>query len=209
MGTLDRQKHWEKVYETKEINEVSWFQEVPSTSLEFIKDLDLAETSGIIDIGGGDGFLVDNLISLGLKDISVLDISGKAINRAQKRLGSKARSVKWIIADVVGFQPERKYDFWHDRATFHFLTDEKEIKQYVKTLESGIKPGGYLLIGTFSDQGPEKCSGLDVRQYSQKSLTDLLKDSFSPVRYITQDHTTPSGSIQNFLFGLFKRNEFY
>jgi len=206
MVTFDRKKHWEKVYHRKNLTEVSWYQEIPYTSLEILKDIDMAETSSIIDIGAGDSLLVDNLISLGYKDVSVLDISEKATEKAKNRLGSKAQSVKWIISDAVGFQPEKKYDFWHDRAAFHFLTDKKEIIQYVNTLKSGINPEGHLLIGTFSEQGPDKCSGLDCKQYSKESLSDLLGDSFSLVKSLTVDHTTPSGSIQNFLFGLFKRN---
>jgi trans-aconitate methyltransferase len=127
MEDFDRKKHWENIYHTKELNEVSWFQSTPETSLDFFKDFSVPETAKIIDIGGGDSYLVDNLLDLGYKDITVLDISEAAIERAKQRLGERAGKVKWIVADAVTFKPKEKYDFWHDRAAFHFLTDEQDI----------------------------------------------------------------------------------
>jgi 2-polyprenyl-3-methyl-5-hydroxy-6-metoxy-1,4-benzoquinol methylase len=207
MSYFDRKKHWENIYQSKESDEVSWFQPIPTTSLEFIKRYDLPRSSRIIDIGGGDSFLVDHLLNMGYQDITILDISEKAIDKAKKRLGDKADKVKWIIEDVANFQTTEKYDFWHDRAAFHFLTDEKEIEKYLNALNTGVKPKGILVIGTFSEQGPEKCSGINIKKYSEQTMTDRLKNFFKKIKCITIDHKTPSGSVQNFIFCSFRRLE--
>jgi ubiquinone/menaquinone biosynthesis C-methylase UbiE len=205
MSDLDRKKHWNKIYQTKNFEEVSWFQQVPTTSLNFVKQFNLSKTDKIIDIGGGDSFFVDHLLDLGYRNITVLDISEHAVERAKKRLGKKAKSVKWIIADAANFHATEKYDFWHDRATFHFLTDQKEIENYLNTVNIGVKPNGILMIGTFSEEGPEKCSGLNIKRYSEKTMNDQLKNFFEKIKCIKVDHNTPSGSIQNFLFCSFRR----
>ena len=205
MGDLDRKKHWEKIYQTKNFEEVSWYQKTPTTSLDIVDQIHLPKSAKIIDIGGGDSYLVDNLLDRGYKDITVLDISEQAVIRAKKRLGEKAEKVKWIIADATDFTATEKYDFWHDRAAFHFLTDENDISNYVTTVSKGVKPEGFLVIGTFSDNGPEKCSGLTVKQYSESSMNDRLKSFFKKIKCFTVDHRTPSGSIQNFLFCSFRR----
>lgn len=202
---FDRKKHWEKIYYTKNFKEVSWYQKVPSTSLNLISQINLPISARIIDIGGGDSYFVDHLLDMGYRDITVLDISDQAVNRAKKRLGEKADEVKWIIADASDFTTTEKYDFWHDRAAFHFLTEEKDITNYLTTVSKGVKPGGFLMIGTFSDNGPEECSGLIVKQYSESSMTELLKSFFEKIKCFTIDHKTPSGSIQNFLFCSFRR----
>ena len=159
---------------------------------------------GYFDIGGGDSFFVDNLLELGYKEITVLDISKQAIERAKQRLGKKAETVKWIIADAAYFQPTEEYDFWHDRAAFHFLTNEKEIENYLNAIKTSIKPTGYLVIGTFSELGPKKCSGIEIKQYSEQTMTDRLNDFFEKVKCITVDHITPFDTIQNFIFCSFK-----
>ncbi len=205
MGNFYRKKHWENIYQTKELKDVSWFQPVPETSLDFLIQFNVPKTAKIIDIGGGDSFFVDHLIELGYQDISVLDISGAAIERAKKRLGDKSKNVKWIIADAANFKPKEQYDFWHDRAAFHFLTDEQEISNYLKTAQENINPTGILVIGTFSDQGPKKCSGIEIKQYSETSMTDRLKDSFEKIKCITVDHQTPFATIQNFVFCSFRK----
>jgi len=201
---FDRKKHWDKVYQTKNVDEVSWYQPTPSTSLEFIEELQIPLSAKIIDIGGGDSFLVDHLLDLGYQDISVLDISQEAIEKAKNRLGMNSEKVSWIVADAADFQTEQKYDFWHDRAALHFLTDEEEIESYFETLKSSLNPGVHLLIGTFSENGPEKCSGLTVQKYSDDTLSHLLSDGFEKTKCLTLDHETPSGSRQNFLFCSFR-----
>lgn len=205
MENFDRKKHWEEVYQTKDLTEVSWYQPTPETSLHFINELKLSKTANIIDIGGGDSFLVDHLLELGYQNVTVLDISAAAIQRAKKRLGKRADHVKWIVSDAANFQPTEAYDCWHDRATFHFLTDNQEISSYVETAYNHIRPTGFMVIGTFSLQGPKKCSGLDVKQYSEHSMTERFKHEFEKIKCITVDHPTPSGSIQNFVFCSFKR----
>ena len=200
-----RKSHWETVYKTKNPEEVSWTQVVPKTSLDFINDFKLPKNAKIIDVGGGDSNLVDFLLDGGYTNITVLDISVTALEKAQKRLGEKAKSVKWIVSDIINFQPETKYDLWHDRAAFHFLTAEEDKRKYLKTIESFVSE--FLIIGTFSDKGPKKCSGLDVQQYSEELLTSSLKNGFERLKCITEDHITPFETIQNFLFCSFKKSK--
>ena len=205
MEKFDYKKHWETIYQTKQLNKVSWYQLTPETSLDFIKQFEMPTKAKIIDIGGGDSFLVDHLVDKGYLDITVLDISESAIERAKKRLGDSANKVKWIVADAANFNPTEKYDFWDDRATFHFLTDEQEISNYLDTAQRSINPTGILLIGTFSKQGPKKCSGIEIKQYSENSMTERLKKFFKKIKCITIDHRTPFDTIQNFVFCSFKK----
>ncbi|MGS2763084.1 class I SAM-dependent methyltransferase [Sinomicrobium sp. M5D2P9] len=164
---MERKKHWEHIYETKSPEEVSWYLPVPEVSLDFIESSGVPKTAKILDIGGGDSFLVDHLLRLGYQDISVLDISETAIEKAKERLGEQAKKVKWIVEDIANFQPDGMYDLWHDKAAFHFLTDKNEISDYVKTVGNHIVHGGFLVIGTFSEKGPKKCSGIEIQQYSE------------------------------------------
>lgn len=198
-------KHWERVYETKSPDEVSWTQEVPRTSLDFIHAFQLDKTARIIDIGGGDSRLVDFLLEENFENITVLDISGKALERAQKRLGEKAERVTWIEQDITAFEPHTPFDVWHDRATFHFLTTAAEVSKYLAIARHSIHPDGYAVVGTFSNNGPEKCSGLPVQQYTEDSLTAQLADGFLKLHCINEDHVTPFDTRQNFLFCSFRR----
>ena len=202
---FDRKMHWENIYQMKELKAVSWFEPTPTASLNFFKQFNVPTTSKVIDIGGGDSFLVDYLLDLGYQDISVLDISAAAIERAKQRLGEQANKVKWIVADAATFKPTEKYDFWHDRAAFHFLTDEQDISSYLETAQQNINPTGILVIGTFSEQGPKKCSGIDIKQYSETTMTDRLKKLFEKIKCITIDHKTPFDTIQNFVFCSFRK----
>ncbi|MBZ9626475.1 class I SAM-dependent methyltransferase [Psychroflexus sp. CAK1W] len=206
MSEFNRKSHWDKIYQTKALQDVSWFQPTPETSLSFFEEFEVPKTAKIIDIGGGDSLLVDHLLERGYKDITVLDISAEAIERAKERLGSKAEQVLWIVSDVTTFAPERLYDVWHDRAAFHFLTREEEISAYITIAQKGIAPNGLLVMGTFSEQGPTKCSGIEIQQYSETSMTDIFKPYFEKVSCRTVDHETPSGAIQNFVFCSFKKN---
>lgn len=205
MEKFDRKKHWENIYQTKDLKTVSWYQPTPETSLDFFKQFKVPTTAKVIDIGGGDSFLVDHLLDLGYQDLSVLDISSAAIDRAKKRLGDKAKNVKWIVADAANFKPTEKYDFWHDRAAFHFLTDEKEISNYLQTAQENINQTGILVIGTFSKDGPLKCSGIEIKQYSETSMAHRLKMFFEKIKCTSVDHKTPSGTIQNFVFCSFRK----
>lgn len=205
MKSDSRKDHWENIYTTKQAHEVSWTQDNPHTSLDFIQNFNLPKEARIIDVGGGDSKLVDHLIDQGFEDITVLDISGNALERAKKRLGVKAKNVKWIEADILDFKPETTYDLWHDRAAFHFLTQEEQASNYLACAKQAIKPRGYLTIATFSEAGPKKCSGLEINQYSEQSLQDRLKENFQKIKCITEDHRTPMNTMQNFLFCSFKK----
>lgn len=198
-----RQQLWDTVYETTNPHQVSWTQEIPKTSLEFIHSFGLPKSAKIIDIGGGDSKLVDYLLNEGFENITVLDISAKALEKAKKRLGNKAHKINWIVSDITEFEPDTTFDVWHDRATFHFLTTANEVAKYMDIARKAVN--GFLTIGTFSDNGPRKCSGLFIKQYSEEALTAQLQNGFDKLRCITEDHTTPFDTTQNFLFCSFKR----
>jgi cyclopropane fatty-acyl-phospholipid synthase-like methyltransferase len=194
------------LYSTKAENEVSWFQPYSKTSMEFVELFDLPVNANIIDIGGGDSHFVDALIEKGYQNIWVLDISSNSIERAKQRLGEKSLQVHWIISDVVNFEPPVPFDLWHDRAAFHFLTSEEKINKYVCIAENAIKRNGYLILGTFSENGPKKCSGLELKQYSEASMSSRFEIAFDRIKCVTEDHTTPSNTTQNFLFCSFRKN---
>ena len=202
---MNKKEHWEQVFNTKGANEVSWYQPTPLQSLDFVKQLAISLDAAIIDVGGGDSLFVDHLLHLGYKNITVLDISATAISRAKMRLGEKAGAVKWIVSDVLQLNSEEQYDCWHDRAAFHFLTTAPEIDKYLSVAQKHISATGKLIIGTFSPAGPQKCSGLPVKQYSEKMLTSTLQKWFSKIRCIRTDHITPFKTIQQFLFCSFQK----
>lgn len=197
------EQHWDNIYLHNQPNDVSWTQEIPTTSLDFIHSFDLQKTAKIIDIGGGDSKLVDYLLDEGFDNITVLDISATALDKSKKRLGHKAQKVTWIVSDVAEFNPDTTFDVWHDRATFHFLTTDKQISTYIGLAKKAVT--GFMTIGTFSDHGPRRCSGLPVEQYSEEKLTAELQTGFDKIRCITEDHPTPFNTTQNFLFCSFKR----
>ena len=177
--------HWNSIYRTKKSNEVSWTQQVPTTSLNFLHSFRLKKDASIIDIGGGESKLVDFLLQEGFTDITVLDISEQALQHAKNRLGAEAGKINWIVSDIMEFNPTRKYEVWHDRATFHFLTSEPEINKYVSIASSIVEENGFMAIGTFSEAGPSKCSGLSIKQYSEHTLNQILEGHFKKIRCIT------------------------
>jgi trans-aconitate methyltransferase len=199
------QIHWDTVYKTKNPDQVSWTQEVPKTSLDFIHSFDLKKNAKIIDIGGGDSKLADHLLDEGFENITVLDISAQALEKAKQRLGDRAEKINWIVSDITEFKPDTIFDVWHDRATFHFLTTGNQVAKYLDTARNSVS--GFLAIGTFSDNGPEKCSGLPIKQYSEEKLTAELQNGFDKIKCITEDHKTPFDTTQNFLFCSFKRHQ--
>ena len=196
--------HWDNVYETKNPEQVSWTQKIPQTSLDFIHSFHLPKSAKIIDIGSGDSMLVDYLLEEGFENITLLDISEKALDKVKKRLGERAQKVNWIVSDITEFQSDEMFDVWHDRATFHFLTTGEQISNYLEKARKLVS--GYLVIATFSEEGPEKCSGLRIKQYSEEKLTEELQNGFRKIKCISEDHLTPFGTQQNFLFCSFKRN---
>lgn len=199
-------EHWETVYQTKKLGEVSWHQEKPQTSLNLIAETGLDKDGAIIDIGAGDSRMVDNLLALGFKNMTMLDVSPTAINRAKKRVGNKSKNVKWVVSDLREFETGDTYDLWHDRAVLHFLTREEDINAYVELVRRLVKPDGHLIVSTFSLNGPQKCSGLDVRQYSEDSMKKLFHD-FKHVKSFEEKHVTPFGTVQNFIYCVFKKKE--
>jgi SAM-dependent methyltransferase len=200
----ESKKHWETVYETKTPEQVSWTQEIPKTSIEFIQTFNLDKSAKIIDIGGGDSNLVDFLLAQGFENVTVLDISKAALKRAQKRLGKNAEKVNWIESDILDFKPSENFDVWHDRAAFHFLTSKEQIESYISIAKESVS--GYLAIGTFSENGPKKCSGLDIKQYSEDELTEVMRNGFEKLKCINENHKTPFDTIQNFTFCSFRRS---
>jgi SAM-dependent methyltransferase len=200
---LDKKNHWETVYETKNPDQVSWTQEVPKMALDFIHSIKLDKTARIIDVGGGDSKLVDCLLDEGYENITVLDISAKALEKAQKRLGDKAKKVTWIESDITEFKPKTTFDLWHDRAAFHFLTTPEQIQKYIEIATQAIS--NYLILGTFSESGPLKCSGLEITQYNQEKLIAEFSSAFKKIKCKTENHKTPFGTFQNFLFCSFKK----
>ncbi len=197
-------KHWETIYQTKQPNEVSWTEEKPSVSLALIHSFNPSKSAKIIDIGGGDSKLVDYLLAEGYTELSVLDISEAAIDRAKKRLGKKAKQITWIVQDVLDFKPKEQYAIWHDRAAFHFQTEEKTINSYLNLVSKAVS--GNVIVGTFSTDGPAKCSGLDVKQYDEKGMKSRFESrAFKNILCKRENHLTPMGAIQNFVFCLFKK----
>lgn len=203
MESFNRKAHWENIYATKALNEVSWYQPTPETSISFLNSANLSKDAAIIDVGGGDSYFVDHLVKEGYTNITVLDISEKAIERAKNRLGEDASKVNWIVSDVNDFQPNNKFDFWHDRAAFHFLTDEHEVNRYKNTISNAMELNGDVVIGTFSKTGPLKCSGIEITQYAQKDLVELF-DGFKVVADLDVKHGTPFDTTQDFVFCHFK-----
>ena len=202
---MNKKQHWENVFTTKQVNEVSWYQQTPQESLNFIAQLGLPKNAAIIDIGGGDSFLVDHLLNIGYTNITVLDISQAAIDKVKNRLGKKATTVTWIVSSILDFKTNVQYDCWHDRAAFHFLTTPPEVASYLLIAQKNVKPAGKMIIGTFSDKGPEKCSGLPVKQYDEKLLSSTLQKWFTKIKCITTNHITPFKTVQNFLFCSFQK----
>ncbi len=205
MEIVDKKSHWENIYTSKQLHEVSWYQSIPETSLEYVKQIDLPLNASIIDVGGGDSFLVDYLLVLGYTNITILDISSAAIERAKKRLGEKAERVTWIVSDILEFISGQQYDFWHDRAVFHFITKDEEILTYKKNLISQLSEDARVLIGTFSFNGPLKCSGIEIKQYSSETMKITLSPELKWISSQYVDHKTPFETTQNFVFCLFKK----
>jgi len=197
--------HWENVYKTKNENEVSWFQETPHKSIDLIKSINIDFSSNVIDVGAGDSRLVDNLLLLGFKNITVLDISSKSIEKAKIRLGEKSDLISWVVSDINEFKSEKKFDLWHDRAAFHFLRSTKKIKSYVKLVNELINNQGTLIISTFSKNGPLKCSGLEVSQYDRKGISELFKN-FKLNKSEIYIHKTPFNTNQEFIYNVLSKN---
>jgi ubiquinone/menaquinone biosynthesis C-methylase UbiE len=199
------EKHWNTVYQTKDTTKVGWFQPKPQISLDLIRKAGVTLDSSIIDVGGGDSLLVDRLLDMGFKDITILDISSSALDKAKERLGASCSKIQWVVSDILQFKPDRKFSLWHDRAVFHFITDSDKQQHYRSIVEEALAPGGFLLLMTFSKSGPKTCSGLPVQQYDISDLEGFFSQGFELVGGLNYDHSTPSGVKQNYSVCLFRR----
>jgi SAM-dependent methyltransferase len=206
--TFDPKQHWENIYARKAATDVSWYQAMPKVSLDLFDEYRVPKNARIIDVGGGDSLLVDHLLERGHTDVTVLDISGEALRKAKVRLGEKASTVQWLEADATAFQVEEGFDVWHDRAVFHFLTDDAAVDRYLDRLAKYLRPGGLLILATFSEEGPEKCSGIPIHRYSEAEMTARLQRLCDRIRCFKVDHVTPFDTVQNFLFCAFRRAAF-
>jgi len=202
---LSRQ-HWESVWATRTAEEVSWFQADPSTSLRMIRAV-TDPTASVIDVGSGATRLVEALLADGYRDLTVLDISPSALDKARERLGGAAAEVDWVVGDVTSFQPRHRFELWHDRAVLHFLTDAIDRRAYRETLQRCVARGGHVVVAAFGPDGPESCSGLPVMRHDRRSLAEVLGDDFEPIEYLEEEHLTPGGASQQFVYGLFGRRD--
>ncbi len=197
------QQHWETVYQTKTPQQVSWTEEVPAQSLAMIQALQLPKDAAIADIDGGDSKLVDHLLALGYSNLTVVDISAAALERAKARLGAAANQVHWVVSNVLDYQPAQPLALWHDRAAFHFLTDPADVQRYLQVLQQAVQ--GHVIIAAFSTDGPAKCSGLPVQQYHEGALCQLLSPVFDKLSCDQVTHVTPSAARQAFLYCGFRK----
>jgi len=202
MPQSDLQNHWENVYSGKSETELTWFEDKPETSLSLITQSAMP-SDRIIDVGGGASRLADELLTLGYSDVSVLDVSEQALLQSQQRLGNKAKNVHWLIADITTWQPSRSYALWHDRAVFHFLTQENQRQAYIDVMSRSLAPNSTVIIATFALDGPEKCSGLEVLRYSPETLEAVMGNGFTLIDSKQQHHQTPKGGMQLFQYSKF------
>ena len=200
---MQNKSHWENIYKTKKIDDVSWFQQSPTESLELIEKYSSNNSDKIIDIGCGKSFLADNLLELNYNDITLVDISSNALKEVKVRL--KNRSLNFIEADILNFNSKDKYHIWHDRAVFHFITDKEGIEKYISLCNKYINNDGILIIGTFAEDGPLKCSGLEIKRYSIDDLENLFKENFELAEGFKMSHKTPFDTQQSFTFCVFKK----
>lgn len=198
---MELKSHWERLYSTRPIQAVSWYQEHAERSLRLIHATGVAKDAAIIDIGGGASTLVDDLLAEGYSRLSVLDLSGRALAAARERIGSRSDEVRWIEADITKVVlPPLEYDLWHDRAVFHFLTSAEDRAAYVRAVSRSVKPSGHVIVATFAEDGPVECSGLPVARYSPEHLHSEFGESFVLVSNEKEEHHTPSGKVQKFVY---------
>ncbi len=200
---MDRQSHWEQVYKTKRPDQVSWYRPHLDVSLDLIRNTVVDPAARIVDVGGGEATLVDDLVVAGYRHVDVLDLSETALEVARARLGEAGGDVGWLYGDVTTYEFEAgAYDLWHDRAVFHFLTDPTQRRAYVKQVLYAVKPGGHVIVATFGPEGPTQCSGLDVTRYDAESLHGQFGPRFKLVDHQMEDHVTPAGRQQQFVYCL-------
>ena len=197
--------HWETVHATRAPDSLSWYQANPMTSVDLIRSFGSDPNTAVIDIGGGSSLVVDHLLEAGYTDLTVLDISEKALEIAKTRLASASNAVQWVSDDILQYRFPRTYEIWHDRAAFHFLIDTGRQQRYIDRMRTSLQIGGVAIIATFAPDGPSECSGLPVQRYSEETLTDKLGSQFKPLRFDREAHDTPQGKTQHFLYGCYER----
>jgi SAM-dependent methyltransferase len=197
--------HWERVYRTRAADALSWYQAEPMTSLRLIGHAAPDRDAALIDVGGGASTLIDELCAAGFRDLTLLDISTSALELVRLRLAAQAASVHWIESDVLHFEPGRRYDLWHDRALFHFMTEERERQAYLAVLNRAVAPGGQVILATFAADGPARCSGLPVQRYDAGRLLETLGPRFRLEEQASENHQTPAGATQRFAWFRLRR----
>lgn len=202
---MNRKEHWDRVYGRKRSVELTWFQEVPSTSLLLIRRMGLSSQARILDVGGGTSLLPSFLLQEGFLHLSVLDVSEKGLEVAKAQLGARADGIEWFQGDLLEFEPPHRWDLWHDRALFHFLTSAEDREAYLRVLNRCLEPGGHVIIATFAPEGPSRCSGLDCHRYGPEDLQAVLGSGYELLGSVEEVHATPSGGTQEFVYSWFRR----
>lgn len=198
---MDLKEYWQNIHHSKNSAQVSWYQQHPTLSLQYIKNTGIDKNGQIIDVGAGASTLVDHLLEDGFQNITVLDISAQALEISKTRLAKRAELIQWMVADITKVNlPHFQYDVWHDRAVFHFLTNPQDRESYVKIVSDSVKPGGHVIVATFADDGPEKCSGLEVARYNSESLHDEFGSNFDLIDSTHEVHQTPFATEQKFVY---------
>ena len=198
---MNLKEYWQNIHHSKGSTQVSWYQEHPTLSLQYIKNTSINKSGQIIDVGAGASMLVDHLLDDGFQNITVLDISAEALEISKTRLAKRAEFVNWLVAHITKVKlPHNQYDIWHDRAVFHFLTNPKDRESYVKLVTDSVKPGGHVIVATFASDGPERCSGLQVARYDSESLHDEFGSTFDLIDSTNEVHQTPFGTEQKFIY---------
>ncbi len=205
MEGIDRRAHWDEVYRSKATRELTWYQPKPETSLRLIESAGLDTDARVLDVGGGTSTLVDCLLDTGYDNLGVLDVSPVVLQRTRRRLGARAGSIEWLLADVTHFEPSHSWDLWHDRAVLHFLTDPEDMLGYRRSMLAALAEDGHAVISTFGPEGPTKCSGLDVRRHDVGSLSEALGPTMQLVESVLEEHVTPKDATQQFLYCRFRR----
>ena len=196
--------HWDSVWQTRRADDVSWHQPDPALSRRLIRQLS-TPSSSVVDVGGGASRLVDHLLADGYEDVTVIDIADAALEQARRRLADREAMVTWITGDITEHDFGRTFDVWHDRAVFHFMTDDAERERYLGTMRLSLVSGALAILATFAPDGPDRCSGLPVRRYGEAELTAVLGDGFEPVSHHREMHMTPAGAPQSFVYGVYRR----
>jgi ubiquinone/menaquinone biosynthesis C-methylase UbiE len=200
---MDPKKHWEQMYRAKAPTEVSWYQPEARLSLDLIRRVAPSRGTSILDVGGGASTLVDGLLDAGYQAVTVLDLASSALALARQRLGQRAEGVRWLAANVLDVQlATAYYDVWHDRAVFHFLTDARDRARYVAQVQCVVRPGGHVIVASFDPEGPARCSGLEVVRYSPHDLHAEFGSAFRLLESTKEDHRTPAGVVQPFVYCL-------